>query len=183
MMKHGMLLLAVGLAGCESTADLGVGTSAQALTEGQVNALNNVGRDTGITYQLVDPPEPDMPQLNLWFRPVDGLERNITVTGDPPGGVTGDPPGGAPVTVTAVGTVATGQLNFLGDGLLNFALGSTTTSIEVTGDPPGSADPPGGLNFRINLIGNGTVTVYRDGATAPACTTSSGLTPLPGGGG
>lgn len=220
-MKHVILWVSLTLAGCAQDPGQ-VGTNAQSLTEGQVNALNNVGRDTGITYQLVDPPEPDQPILQMWLNPVTDLQRVstyldlagglsqtvtadppgsapqpalpttdihdsegnllVTVTGDPPGGVTGDPPGGAPVSCTAFGSIANGTLNFASDRTLNFALGNTTTSVIVTADPPGSADPPGGLNFSVHLVGAGTVRVYQDGATSPSCTTSSTVSPITVGG-
>ena len=56
-----------------------VGTHSEALTAGQVNALNNVGRSTGITYRLSVHPDPDLPVLSMAFAPIADLVRAVDV--------------------------------------------------------------------------------------------------------
>ncbi|HEX5057782.1 MAG TPA: hypothetical protein VFV99_00420 [Kofleriaceae bacterium] len=88
----GWMFVVIAVGGCVDEDASRLGTQEQGLTEGQVNALNNVGRTTGVTYQLIDNPDlvapflvdnPDLidnpdilpPLLQLQFRPVSDLLR------------------------------------------------------------------------------------------------------------
>jgi hypothetical protein len=93
-----------------------VGTHSEALTAGQVNALNNVGRSTGITYRLSVHPDPDLPVLSMAFAPIADLVRAVDVYPPDPGApqfaslTTYPPDPGVPASAKAVCDAAAGGL-------------------------------------------------------------------------